>query len=163
MDRIPIPEQDVAPLENIAPDVAGLRLLIVNVYAVAPSPDDWVLIDCGLPYTDGRIRRWAAELYPGRPQPKCIVLTHGHFDHVGAVEELAREWDVPVYVHPLELPYVTGKSEYPPPDPSVGGGLMALMSRLYPRGPVDLGAHARVLPENGSVPGLPGWRWIHTP
>jgi glyoxylase-like metal-dependent hydrolase (beta-lactamase superfamily II) len=40
---------------------------------------------------------------------------------------------------------------------------MALMSRLYPRGPVDVGSHGQMLPEDGSIPGFPEWRWIHTP
>jgi glyoxylase-like metal-dependent hydrolase (beta-lactamase superfamily II) len=45
----------------------------------------------------------------------------------------------------------------------VGGGLMAAMSPLYPRGPVDLGDRVRSLAAEGSVPEMPGWRWIHTP
>jgi glyoxylase-like metal-dependent hydrolase (beta-lactamase superfamily II) len=40
---------------------------------------------------------------------------------------------------------------------------MALMSRLYPRGPVNLGDHVRELPSDNSVPNFPEWRWIHTP
>jgi glyoxylase-like metal-dependent hydrolase (beta-lactamase superfamily II) len=68
-----------------------------------------------------------------------------------------------VYAHREELPYVTGERSYPAPDPSVGGGLMARMASLYPRRPIDLGAGVRELPGNGSIPPLPGWRWIHTP
>jgi glyoxylase-like metal-dependent hydrolase (beta-lactamase superfamily II) len=70
---------------------------------------------------------------------------------------------VPVYVHPLELPYVTGRSAYAPPDPAVGGGLWPWLSPFFPRGPIDLGVHAEMLPIDGSVPTMPGWRWIHTP
>jgi glyoxylase-like metal-dependent hydrolase (beta-lactamase superfamily II) len=70
---------------------------------------------------------------------------------------------VPVYVHSLELPYVTGKSPYPPPDPTVGGGIMAFLSKLYPRDPVNVSSRVQVLPADGSVPGFPDWRWIHTP
>jgi glyoxylase-like metal-dependent hydrolase (beta-lactamase superfamily II) len=40
---------------------------------------------------------------------------------------------------------------------------MAALSRFYPRGPIDLRARLRALPEDGSVPGMPGWQWIHTP
>jgi glyoxylase-like metal-dependent hydrolase (beta-lactamase superfamily II) len=68
-----------------------------------------------------------------------------------------------VYAHAEELPYLTGQQSYPEPDPSVGGGMMARMSKLYPRGPIDLGIRVRTLPVDGSVPILPGWRWIHTP
>lgn len=28
-----------------------------------------------------------------------ILITHGHFDHIGAVEKLAKELDVPYYIH----------------------------------------------------------------
>lgn len=40
---------------------------------------------------------------------------------------------------------------------------MSLLSPLYPRGPIDLRGYVDVLPEHGSVPGLPGWTWLHTP
>ena len=70
---------------------------------------------------------------------------------------------MPVYAHRLEFPYLNGSASYPPPDPSVGGGLMARLSPLYPRAPIDLGPRLRQLPEDGTVPGMPAWRWIHTP
>jgi glyoxylase-like metal-dependent hydrolase (beta-lactamase superfamily II) len=35
---------------------------------------------------------------------QAIWLTHAHFDHVGAVEAILREFDVPVLMHPLDEP-----------------------------------------------------------
>lgn len=154
--------RDLRPLDNVAPGVGGLRILMVNVYAITAPDGSWVLVDAGLPFSDDRIRHWI-EAVKGRVAPSCIVLTHGHFDHVGAVAELAEEWNVPVYAHPLEMPYLTGQSSYPPPDPSVGGGMMSLLAPLYPKKPVDLGDRVRELPGDHSLPELPGWRWIHTP
>lgn len=40
---------------------------------------------------------------------------------------------------------------------------MALLSPLYPRGPIDVNSRIRPLPADNSVPDLKGWRWLHTP
>lgn len=48
-------------------------------------------------------------------------------------------------------------------DPTVSDGLVARMSPTFPHTAIDLGPHARPLPADGSVPGMPGWRWVHTP
>jgi len=42
------------------------------------------------------------------------------------------------------------------PNPTVGGGLMALFSPLYPRGPVNVGAYLHTLPAEGTVSFMPG-------
>lgn len=34
----------------------------------------------------------------------AIWLTHAHLDHIGAVAGVRREWNVPVYLHPDDLP-----------------------------------------------------------
>ena len=168
--QIPMSQSDVTGKAQddgtveVAPDLAYLRLAIVNaVFVGVPGARDWVLIDAGITGMANRIRHAAVERFGADVPPAAIVLTHGHFDHVGALEELAREWDVPVYAHPLEAPYLDGSASYPPPDPTVGGGLTALLSPLFPRGPVDVRDRLRPLPEDGSVPPLPGWRWLHTP
>jgi glyoxylase-like metal-dependent hydrolase (beta-lactamase superfamily II) len=147
----------------VAPGVAALKLMIVNVVFVGEPGGKWVLVDAGMPYCTDYVRAAAERRFGPRARPEAIVLTHGHFDHVGALPMLANEWDVPIYAHRMEMPYITGRSPYPPPDPTVGGGMMARLSPLYPRGPYDFSRHTRTLPEDGSVPGLPDWRWVFTP
>lgn len=149
-------------LRRVTPDITFVRTLIANLYLVG-GDEEWALVDAGMPLSTSRILRAVTERFGREVPPRAIVLTHGHFDHVGAVRQLAERWDVPVYAHRLELPFLRGESPYPPPDPSVGGGLMSRVAPLYPRGPIDLGERLRPLPEDGAVPHMPGWRWVPTP
>jgi glyoxylase-like metal-dependent hydrolase (beta-lactamase superfamily II) len=151
-------------LISVAPDIACIQNIAVNLYFVghARSGEDWALIDTGLPYSAENILRAAEERFGPKARPRAIFLTHGHFDHVGGVRDLAEFWDVPVFAHEFELPYLTGLSPYPPPDPNVGGGLLAWISGLYPRAPINLGRHVHALQQN-DLPFLDDWCWIHTP
>jgi glyoxylase-like metal-dependent hydrolase (beta-lactamase superfamily II) len=164
VDKIEISADQAVPMEAIAPGVSGLKIAFVNVFGVAHQDGSWTLIDAAIPFSASRIRSWALETY-GRP-PNAIVLTHGHFDHVSAAKELAGEWDVPVYAHPEEFPYLTGQKEYPAPNWAAGGGAMPLLSPTLPRGPIDLGSRLLALPGEGAdlrLAELPGWTLLHTP
>jgi glyoxylase-like metal-dependent hydrolase (beta-lactamase superfamily II) len=148
----------------VAPGVWGQKDIFVNFYMIHnPKENRWVLVDTGLKTSAGKIKSMAEGLFWPEIKPYAIVLTHAHFDHAGSVKALAEAWNVPVYAHPLEAPYLQGKSSYPPPDPTVGGGMMAYSSFLLPHSSYDIGDRFRALPKDHSVPGLPDWRWIHTP
>lgn len=40
-------------------------------------------------------------------KPVAILLTHTHYDHIGAVEALRQHYAIPVYVSPLEQSWLT--------------------------------------------------------
>jgi glyoxylase-like metal-dependent hydrolase (beta-lactamase superfamily II) len=157
-------EQTLLTSFTVAPGVWGRKDAFVNYYMIKDDTSgSWALVDAGLKWSAPSIRNMAKELFGEGNRPGAIILTHGHFDHVGALLTLAKEWNVPVYAHLLELPYLTGKSSYPPPDPSVGGGMMSLVSFLYPSSPIDVMEYIHKLPDDNSIPGFPEWKYIHTP
>ncbi|MEH7495067.1 MBL fold metallo-hydrolase [Neobacillus niacini] len=149
---------------EVLPDVYCYTIQIVNICLVGnPEMKNFVLVDAGMPGSADEIISVTEERFGANSRPQAIILTHGHFDHVGAIIDLVKHWDVPVYAHELELPFLTGKRSYPEPDPTVEGGLVAKMSPMFPNEPINLGKHIQILPSDGSVPHLSGFRWIHTP
>ncbi|MBU8878823.1 MBL fold metallo-hydrolase [Bacillus sp. FJAT-29790] len=150
---------------EIAQDLYYFTIQIVNIclFGNPEQKDEWVLIDTGMPKSADDILSLVERRFGSNSRPKAIILTHGHFDHVGAVVDLVRHWDVPVFAHELELPYLTGNKSYPEPDSTVEGGLVAKMSPIFPNEPINLESNVEQLPSNGTVPGMHGWRWIHTP
>jgi glyoxylase-like metal-dependent hydrolase (beta-lactamase superfamily II) len=146
---------------QVADGVWMLRTILANVFFVRVD-DGWMLVDAGIPGSASAIQRAAFELFGSTP-PRAILLTHGHFDHVGALPRLVDAWDVPIYAHPFELPHLTGRLPYAPADPTVGGGLLAWSSFLFPRGPYDFGSRLLALPPDGRVPVAPDWVALHTP
>lgn len=149
---------------EVLPDLYCHTVQIVNIVLIGDSgTEDFVLVDAGMPYSANKIISVIEERFGIDKRPNAIVLTHGHFDHVGAIVELIQHWDIPVYAHELELPFLTGKIPYPDPDPTVEGGMVSKMSPIFPVDPINLGHHIHALPSDGSVPCLPKFRWIHTP
>lgn len=76
--------------------------------------------------------------------PEAILLTHGHFDHVGAVKDLAAETDCEVYISAADLslpPMITnGPLYYTNTYPESGSLAIA-------------GLSFRVIPTPGHTPG----------
>ena len=145
----------------IVPGVARIDLGVVNAYCVSEPGGRWFLVDTGFPGQAEKVRLALGDLGL-RSRPEHILLTHAHLDHAGGARSLARAWGAPVYVHPLDITYARGR-DYPRPDPTVGGAL-AMVTR-FNRGPSTayVGEGATPLPEDGTVPGFPEWRCLHTP
>jgi len=45
-------------------------------------------------------------------KPKAIFLTHGHYDHTMATDDIVREWSIPVYISNCEITIDTQPSPY---------------------------------------------------
>lgn len=159
--------------ERIARDVHAYAPspLAGNVYLVGTA-DAWALIDTGMPKQGARIQRVATALFGPSARPSAILLTHVHPDHAGSALELARAWQVPIYLHPAEMDLATARdlatvTRYATP---LDRAIVLPVMRLMPRRRVEamiqadsLEGRARPLPADGTVPGFPSWRWVATP
>ena len=158
--------------EEIAPGVyrvdAGRWFTWTNVYLVRSGPG-WVLIDTAWPGRGRLIKAAAESVFGAGARPAAIVLTHIHPDHSGSALELARMWELPVYVHPAEMVLAPGGylPEYGNP---LDRWLVAPVLRLMPRRAVkasrarnSLEGTARAIDPAAGVPGLPDWQAVPTP
>ena len=159
-------------MNEIAPGVVCVPTSFVNTYLIGEPGEPWAIVDTGLRPLAWKIKAAAEERFGRDSRPVAIFLTHGHFDHSGSARTLADHWGVPVYAHALEVPYLTGRSGYPPPDPTVGGAI-AMLSRVLPHDGIDLGGRLRTFTpfaggagqtqNEGPLPGMEGWKWVFTP
>ena len=69
-----------------------------NSYLLRDTSGAGVLIDPGdeAPRVLHMVRAAGVEI-------EAIWLTHAHLDHIGAIADIKREWDVPVLLHPDDL------------------------------------------------------------
>jgi glyoxylase-like metal-dependent hydrolase (beta-lactamase superfamily II) len=85
-------------------------IIPIHVWIVADEKGI-TLIDAGMPTMAKRILKTIKLLDIG-PLER-ILLTHGHADHVGSLNKILKETQVPVYAHQIEIPYMEGEQLYP--------------------------------------------------
>lgn len=71
-------------------------------------------------------------------QPLAILLTHAHFDHIGAVDELREKYGIPLYVHKNEQDWLE--------NPVLNGS-----SLFFPDRPLRMNAPDRLIEEEGTL------------
>lgn len=149
--------------KEISSDILLLDFTVVNAFLIGKeNTDDFILVDTGLENSTNYIIKAIDKRFTSK-KPKAIVLTHGHFDHVGSVISLTKKWNIPVYAHKLEIPYLIGEKDYPTPDPNVDEGIVAKISPTFPHTAINIKQWLQPLPDDGLIPEANGWRWIHTP
>lgn len=79
----------------------------VNTYLVGIKDQSCYIIDPGEDFKI--IKTKIAENFTGI---KAILLTHGHFDHVGSVDRLVETYNCPVYLSYDDLPLVKDSDKY---------------------------------------------------
>ncbi len=78
------------------------RIALIDVGLMFPE-EDMLGVDLVMPDFSSILDR--------RDDVECVVLTHGHEDHVGALPYFLREINVPVYGTPLAVEFAKGRVE----------------------------------------------------
>jgi glyoxylase-like metal-dependent hydrolase (beta-lactamase superfamily II) len=153
---------------DVADGVHAITHGFTNCYVVE-SADGVTLVDAAYPSTWAMLQRCLTELSRSLDDVRGLLITHGHFDHVGFARR-AQQHRIPVWAHPGDFPIVEHPYSYRPERPR---GLYPL---AYPRAIPVLAAmvgagalrvpgttpdHDLSSPTVAELPGRP--QVIHTP
>ncbi len=83
---------------DVAPGIHRIEYAATNLYLVEHE-DRLLIVDSGLPRVWPQLLAALKELGMGPDAVDGVLLTHGHFDHVGTARRAHQEWNVPVWVH----------------------------------------------------------------
>ncbi|WP_017726970.1 MBL fold metallo-hydrolase [Halalkalibacterium ligniniphilum] len=80
--------------------------LQTNAYVLMNEQKEAVIFDPG-----GNGTEFIEWLKSQSITPLAILLTHAHFDHIGAVDDVRHEFNIPVYLHKEEADWLTDGSK----------------------------------------------------
>lgn len=158
-------------IQKISENVYRLEKAATNCYLVVDG--GITLVDAGLPRMWPLLTEVLSHIGATPSDIDAVVLTHGHFDHVGLCHRLAQQEKTPIHVHdrdrrmarhPYRYPHEKSRLVYPLRHPSSIGTL----SRMAAAGALEVkGVEARGEVTPGvplSVPGglVPIWSPGHT-
>lgn len=88
--------------------------LQTNAYIFSNDKKECVIVDPG-----GDGNRLVSVLRQQNLTPIAILLTHAHFDHIGAIDDVRESWNIPLYIHEKEKnwlvdPALNGSSYFMP-------------------------------------------------
>ena len=80
-------------------------------YVAWDETKECVIIDPGF-YGDRERQRLYNFIEERQLKPVKVLLTHGHFDHVLSLDEVARQYQIPVLMHPADREQIVRSQEW---------------------------------------------------
>lgn len=127
-------------------------MIIKTIPAGMYEANCYLLVDentkeCGIIDPGGDAKKLEATIRSLNANPKYILLTHGHFDHVGGVIELINTFNIPYYISEIDEKYMEK-------DDSVFGTLPKASGYLKEGDTIELGENIiKVLETPGHTKG----------
>jgi glyoxylase-like metal-dependent hydrolase (beta-lactamase superfamily II) len=84
---------------DVANGIHRIEHAHVNVYLVEGDRGEYTVVDAGLPGLWSHLGRLLSEVGANPDKVVALLLTHAHFDHVGAAAAMQKEWRLPVWTH----------------------------------------------------------------
>jgi glyoxylase-like metal-dependent hydrolase (beta-lactamase superfamily II) len=102
------------PLQaNVADRIHQVTDAYTNWFIVEDGPAARLtIVDTGFPASWKSLRTALSELGRSRADIEAVVLTHGHFDHMGFARRAREELGIPVWAHRQEIPVVSHPWRY---------------------------------------------------
>src|ERR1700737_4428512 len=95
-------EENKEQMPIVARVIVG-KLFEENCYLYAcPQTREAVIIDPG-----DEAEKILATIKELQLIPRYIINTHGHIDHIGAIDEVSETYPVPLAIHPDDVPMYT--------------------------------------------------------
>ncbi len=138
---------------EVAPNVHAVRLIGSNSFLIVE--EELTLVDAGHRGSGRMLRQYLARLEREFSDIRRIVCTHGHPDHIGGVQEIARASGAKILMHPADMERLHIRFRDVIRGRPAPGAIIAYLTQA----PSD----ALALRDGDVLPALGGLRIVHTP